>query len=213
MLRHNLRAPARDLGRRQPLIRGHLDLQRLCADARHGALAVAAVAAAEPTSTIASQQVRSLPRGLPSFSLGIREAEANSGLRSDVKRDMRSGVQARAPSREGGRKPGTGLKGSRLVHLELRFAYAYSSRAIGVGGVCIVCFATAWDVCFSQNLPPKAAPHGRMCPPSRELFHLLCSLVFCLHCCGICSQTNQIASSQLFCSCIIFTHAPSFELR
>lgn len=41
---------------------GNLDLQRLCADARPGALAVAAVAAAEPTITMAGQQVRNLPR-------------------------------------------------------------------------------------------------------------------------------------------------------
>ncbi|KAL6907064.1 hypothetical protein GGI43DRAFT_396557 [Trichoderma evansii] len=56
-------APARDLGRRQPFIRGHLDRQRLCADARHGAVAVAAVAAAEPTTTITNQEARNLPRG------------------------------------------------------------------------------------------------------------------------------------------------------
>ncbi|EHK45022.1 hypothetical protein TRIATDRAFT_257111 [Trichoderma atroviride IMI 206040] len=88
---------------------------------------------------MAGQQVRNLPKGLPLFSLACNEAEANPSLRSDVKREMRSGAPSNSVKHnEGARKQGTGPKGSRLAHLELRFAYAYPSRAIGVGGVCVV---------------------------------------------------------------------------
>jgi hypothetical protein len=105
MLLHNLRRPGQGSGPTAAIHSWAISIfSAFAADARHGALAVAAVAAAEPTITATTAVCKSetFQGGCRLFSLGSREAEANPSLHSDVKRETRRGAPSSSVKHTGG---------------------------------------------------------------------------------------------------------------
>lgn len=131
-------------------------------------------------------------------------------------RDAEWRPEQQRQAHKAGRKQGTGPKGSRLAHLELRFAYAYPSRAIGAGGVCIVWL---WHgmACLLLAKPTTERRHTMAtsaCVYQAGNF-FICSawLSFCLHCIAAAFAATPTRGPRhncsCSCSCIILTLAPA----